>query len=164
HDRPSSWACIGGFLFTRLSLPFVSSRVTQNDRNLWPFLHDLSIMRQKFESTPSPDENNPRYAPHKYEAVILNRVLPHQTNQAHGARELSFLETLDGVPVFNMRHLIDMLIERGQKGAQFVDFGFEGGYLTRLNLRDALAADAELMQRYNMPSMCSEHLMPPTPE
>ncbi|MES1908136.1 MAG: hypothetical protein MHM6MM_001127, partial [Cercozoa sp. M6MM] len=25
HDRPSSWACIGGFLFTRLSLPFVSS-------------------------------------------------------------------------------------------------------------------------------------------
>jgi hypothetical protein len=85
--------------------------------------------------------------PERQDVVILQKVLADKVNQGYHEYENHVVNNVDGVPVRNIRHLVD-LIQGGQ--STYLSVGLHDGQRIVLDRAQAIARLQAILDRYNL--------------
>ncbi|PXA04910.1 peptidase S1 [Coraliomargarita sinensis] len=136
--EPPPYIIVGGLVFTELSSNYLGS-LGRNWRNkISPeILYEL-IYRNRL------GEDEAREKP-----IVLSKILKHPSNVDFAVGSRSILTELNGSEITNMA---DFKAALENTEDEFYRFRFLSGAEEALNRADALAADRQLIQQYNIPS------------
>ena len=137
--EPPPYIIVGGLVFTELSANYLGSLGQNWRRKVSPETVYELIFRNRLS------EAEARAKP-----VVLSKILKHPSNVDFAVEPRSILTELNGRKISKMQDL-QAAIESTQ--GDFYRFGFLSGKEEALNRSDALAAEEQLMQRYNIPSI-----------
>ncbi len=133
---------VGGLVFTEFSKNYIEAAYNNGKRFSWA--NHTEAIYALYYSDRQDDEVAARTIP-----IVLSKILKHPTNIDFGVGIHSVLSEVNGQPIHSMQDLKTAL-ER--EGDTFHRFRFRSGREEALNRFDAQAANAELLEQYNIPS------------
>ena len=137
--EPPPYIIVGGLVFTELSNNYLGSLGRNWRRKVSPEILYEHIYRSRLGETEA-----------RAKPVVLSKILKHPDNVDFAVNPRSILTELNGRKISKMEDLQAALesIEN-----DFYRFKFLSGKSEALNRSDALAAEEQLIQRYNSPSI-----------
>jgi S1-C subfamily serine protease len=137
--EPPPYIIVGGLVFTELSSNYLGSLGRNwRDKVSADTLYEL-IYRNRLS------EAEARAKP-----VVLSKILKHPSNVDFAVGSRSILTELNGQEISTME---DLRAAIKSTGGDFYRFRFLSGDEEALNRADALAAEKQLLQQYNIPSV-----------
>ena len=128
-----------GLVFLELSVPFLKRVYGARWRTASIELAHLYKTRRFYQK---PDDER---------IVILALVLPDGVNRGYEAMGEAPVETLNGRPLRNLKHMHELLKELADSGQKVVTLGLPGGRKIYLDLENRNRVNTRIKQRYNLP-------------
>jgi S1-C subfamily serine protease len=143
YDSPPTYYIYGGLLFAPLTRDYLK---TWED---WWHQAPRSLVALYERGFPTPERT---------EAVILQKVLADAVNQGYSELESLVVERVNGEPVKNLRHLIEMVeTSRGD----FVQFETTHGLQIVLDRAEVRTRHPVILERFKVPQDRSPDLLAP---
>lgn len=137
--EPPPYIMVGGLVFTELSRNYLGSlgrnwRKKVSSDTLYELIYRNRMSEAAARSKP----------------IVLSKILKHPSNIDFAVGPRSILTELNGHEIANMRDLAAAL---ESTNGPYYRFGFLSGVEEALNRADASAAEQQLSQQYNIPSL-----------
>ena len=141
-DAVPSYLVVGGLVFVPLSLPWIRKAGGSNMGQ-----SAIAALLTYAEKDLEKDGQ---------QMIVLSTVLSHDVNFGYEKFSGEVLKTLDGVEVFNLKHLNELIQKKDVVGAysyehRLLSFEFDSSRRILLSREGALDAEQEILERHSIP-------------
>ncbi|MES1907459.1 MAG: hypothetical protein MHM6MM_000571 [Cercozoa sp. M6MM] len=168
YGVPSDYVVFGGLVFTALTIPFVESVMSDASSAIKlhvsavAYLDDDDLLQERLRNIKKEEAVPPGFELWQHQIIMVSDVLRDVSNRSLHFCTGDVLEKVQGVRIFNLKHLAQMLRDEAKvqvQGRHVVRFDFANHTSVVVDHDAALARLPGLLKKYRVPTAMSFALM-----